>query len=310
MSIPSATGAWDHGDTVEVNNGSFGSMQVHINGGGNYVGTVFAFNRFNDGAVSDLGIGNMPSTVGGLGPDWSLAQNAASYSVRKMKVYASDMSQEHTLESTISDATGYNLVYELDIPIQPAYAIAPPSYTVDNSDSIPDLSFSRVAYLLELDDNYVWVSMGTFTDDASQIGVPCLHPLCGDSHLPSVFQQLVGNVNVVSNVDGLSGNSYVGNVEFWPYNYNAGNSKGIPGASSSAFDWGDSPEIGNGSFGSMQVHVNSGGNYQGTIFAFNRFNDGARADLGIGNAPSSILDWSVAGNAGSYSVRKLKVFVK
>jgi hypothetical protein len=56
--------------------------------------------------------------------------------------------------------------------------------------------------------------------------------------------------------------------------------------------------------------VNSGGIYQGTIFAFNRFNDGATADLGIGNAPSSILDWSVAGNAGTYSVRKLKVFVK
>merc|ERR1712127_247838 len=96
MSIPSATGAWDHGDTVEVNNGSFGSMQVHINGGGSYVGTVFAFNRFNDGAVSDLGIGNKPGTVGGLGPDWSLAQNAGSYSVRKMKVYASNVPQEHT----------------------------------------------------------------------------------------------------------------------------------------------------------------------------------------------------------------------
>jgi hypothetical protein len=311
MQIPSATNAWDHGDKVELNNGSFGSMQIHINGGGSYFGTVFAFNHFNDGVISDLGIGNKPGNVGGLGPDWSLSQNANSYSVRKMKVYVSDVAQESTLESTISDAAGFNLVYELeDIPIKPAFALAPPAYTIDNSASIHDLSFSRVAYLLELDDKYVWVSMGTFTDDASQIGVPCLHPLCGDGHSHSVFNQLVGNVNVVSNVPGLSGNNYVGNIEFWPYNYNPGNSKGIPGASSAAFDWGDTPEIGNGSFGSMQVHVNSGGIYQGTIFAFNRFNDGATADLGIGNAPSSILDWSVAGNAGTYSVRKLKVFVK
>jgi hypothetical protein len=60
----------------------------------------------------------------------------------------------------------------------------------------------------------------------------------------------------------------------------------------------------------MQVHVNSNGNYQGTIFAFNRFNDGNVADLGIGNAPSFLRDWSLAGNAGVYSTRRLKVFVK
>ena len=60
----------------------------------------------------------------------------------------------------------------------------------------------------------------------------------------------------------------------------------------------------------MQVHVNSNGNYQGTIFAFNHFNDGVVADLGIGNAASSIKDWSIAINAGAYSTRRLKVFVK
>lgn len=308
--IPGASNAWDHGDSVEVNSGSFGSMQIHINGGGTYVGTVFAFNRFNDGAVSDLGIGNKPGSVFGLGPDWSLAQNANSYSVRNMKVYVADEPVESTLETTISDAAGYQLVYELDIPTNPAYSGAPPNYSVDNSQSIPDWSFARVAYLLELDDKYVWVSMGTFTDDASQIGVPCMHPLCGDGHLKSVFAQMVGSVNVVSNVPGLSGNGYTGNVEFWPYNYNTGNVKGIPGASSSAFDWGDAVQIGNGSFGSMQVHVNSGGSYQGTIFAFNGFNDGPTADLGIGNAPSGFKDWSIAGNAGTYTVKKLKVFVK
>jgi hypothetical protein len=190
-------------------------MQVHINGGGNnYVGTVFAFNHFNDGYVSDLGIGNKPGNLSGLGTDWSYTQNANSYSVRNMKVYVSDASSGHGgLESTISDADGYQLVYELDIPTTPTYGATPPQYTVDKSLSIPDFSFTRVAYLLELNDKYVWVSMGTFTDDASQIGVPCLHTLCGDGHSGSVFKQLVGNVNVVSNVPGLTGNNYVGNIE-------------------------------------------------------------------------------------------------
>jgi len=163
-------------------------MQVHINGGGNYVGTVFAFNRFNDGYVSDLGIGSKPGSVSGLGPDWSYTQNANSYSVRNMKVYVSDASSgQGGLESTISDADGYQLVYQLDIPTTPAYGDAPPQYTVDKSQSIPNFSFTRVAYLLELDDKYVWASMGTFTEDASQIGVPCMHPLCGDGHLCFVF---------------------------------------------------------------------------------------------------------------------------
>ena len=155
-----------------------------------------------------------------------------------------------------------------------------------------------------------FAQMGTFTVDARQIGVPCLHPQCGDGHLRSVFSQFVGNVNVVSNVPGISGNNYVGNIEFWPYNYSPANALGVHGASNTAFDWGDSVEIGNGSFGSMQVHVNNGGSYRGTVFAFNNFNNGYVADLGIGNRAGPTSDWSLAGNANTYSVRKLKVFVK
>ena len=124
-------------------------MQIHINGGGDFAGTVFAFNHFNDGSVADLGIGNQ---VGGFGPDWTLAQNANAYSARKMKVYVSGAS----LESTIGDANGYQLVYELNIPAKPTYKDAKPQYSVM---SIPDQSFTRIAYLLELDTDYVWVSV-------------------------------------------------------------------------------------------------------------------------------------------------------
>ena len=140
-------------------------------------------------------------------------------------------------------------VYELDIPTNPSYQSGRPLYSVDNSQTISD--FSRVAYFLELDDKYVWVSMDNFSNDARKIGVPCLSLTCGDGVTHNVFQQTVSNVNVVSNV-GLDGTGLSGNVEFWPFNYIASNAIGIPGASGDLFDLGDA-NTGAGNFGSMQV---------------------------------------------------------
>ena len=54
----------------------------------------------------------------------------------------------------------------------------------------------------------------------------------------------------------------------------------------------------------MQIHLPGQ-----TVFAFNHFNDGSVADLGIGNSNIGLgSDWSMASNAGSYQVRTLKVF--
>ena len=209
----------------------------------------------------------------------------------------------------IPDSAGYELAYELDIPTNPMYQSAAPLYSVDKHSEF--VTFSRVAYYLELDGNYVWTSMDTFTNDARKIGVPCLHLDCGDGVAPTVIQQMITNLNIVSNVPGLTGSHLSGNIEFWPYNYAATNSINIPGASSEAFDFGDKVES-HGNFGSMQVHVNGGGSYVGTVFAFNRFNDGSIADLGIGNKPGNVSglgpDWSFAQNSITYSSRKLKIF--
>ena len=75
--------------------GNFGSMQIHLPGQ-----TVFAFNRFNDGSVADLGIGN--SNIG-LGSDWSMASNADSYQVRTLKVFTN--AQAPATTSTSSTTT-------------------------------------------------------------------------------------------------------------------------------------------------------------------------------------------------------------
>ncbi len=212
----------------------------------------------------------------------------------------------------------YDIVYELDIPVSPEYQYAPPAYTVDNSNDTP--SFSRIAYFLQLDNDYVWVSMDAFTTDRKKVGVPCHHLDCGDGSTRTVFQQLLTNVDVQSNVPGLSGSGLSGNIEFWPYGMDGkANAINIPGASDDLFDLGDkmSPKKST-RYGIMQIHINGGGSYTGTVFAFNDFNlDGSTlssttkhgdADVGIGNQPSGHPDWTFAANAGTYTVRKLKVY--
>jgi hypothetical protein len=93
-------------------------------------------------------------------------------------------SNSDPVKSLIPDANGYDLVYALDIPVNPAYKLAKPLYSVGNHQSFS--TFTRIGYYLELDDKYVWVSMDSFVTDARKIGVPCLHPLCGDGMTPTV----------------------------------------------------------------------------------------------------------------------------
>lgn len=306
--IPGASsGTFDFGDTVDMN-GLFGSMQVHVNGGGSYTGTVFAFNRFNEGQIADLGIGNSLSSSF---PDWSLAQNAHTYGVRNLKVFVASNSvapspsvDPYIANKNIQDAEGFQLVYALDIPTSPNYMVAGPNYSVDNSLSAS--GFSRIAYYLELDNYWVWVSMDKFTNDARQIGVPCFSLQCGNGIFRTLIQKTVTNVNVASSIGMLNFSGRAGNVEFWPYNYAPGNALGIPGADSNKFDFGDTCESGNGSFGSMQVHVHGGTGYTGTIFAFNYFNNGAVSDLGISNNPNGHPDWTLSQTAKLWLRRHLR----
>ncbi|KAL7429896.1 LOW QUALITY PROTEIN: hypothetical protein ACHAXM_001911 [Skeletonema potamos] len=73
-------------------------------------------------------------------------------------------SNSDPVKSLIPDANGYDLVYALDIPVNPAYKLAKPLYSVGNHQSFS--TFTRIGYYLELDDKYVWVSMDSFVTDA------------------------------------------------------------------------------------------------------------------------------------------------
>ncbi|NNC87866.1 MAG: hypothetical protein HKN82_05325 [Akkermansiaceae bacterium] len=206
--------------------------------------------------------------------------------------------------SNVPEGDCYTLVYSLDIPDGPNYFSGEVPYDIDYSDRVG--TFDRVAYYLELqepggDVQFAWASMDAFTTDLGQIGVP--NPASG-----AVFQQLVNNLNVVSNVAGVAeGTGLQGNIEFWPTNYGAGNAIGIPGASGSTLDFGDTRSTG-GNYASMQVHNTSGAQ---TVIAFNRWAGfSAPADVGIGNNPGTNPDWTFEQNADGFEIKTLQVLVR
>ena len=201
-------------------------------------------------------------------------------------------------------ADGYQLVYTLDIPITGKFNSSSDPYRYNQS--LATGSFDRVAYYLELVNantttQYLWASMDTFTPYRKQIGVPT-------SASKAVFQQLVYNLTVKSNVGGISNGTFVtgGNLEFWPTDYGGANALGITNATGS-FDFGDTRSTGGG-HGSMQVH-----NYSAmqTLFAMNNWGtDNQTLALGIGNRNTGEKDWTFAANAGSYFKRTLHVLVR
>lgn len=195
----------------------------------------------------------------------------------------------------------YKLVYDLDLS-KLGRTIR---YDVNNSKSVG--GFNRVAYLLELtptngEPQKVFAAMDSFSDDVSKIGIPT-------AASKASFQQKAQNLVVYSTAADLTSESPLatGNIEFWPNNYGPANDAGVPGADVGKYDFGDSPAKPVEGYGSMQVH-NFG--TKKTIFAINHWGMGSTADIGIGNSPGETRDWTFTGNAGRYSEKRLRVYVK
>ena len=194
----------------------------------------------------------------------------------------------------------YQQVYSWNIPTSVNYGNSSPTYDVNNSAQQFGVVES-IGYHLQLNDQWVWVSMDAFTSDLTKIGVPTVSS-------GAVFQTKVSNLQYQSNVASLgnSNASTAGNIEFWPNTYNQGNTQNVPGADGGKYDFGDN--ITNGSYGSMQVHDYGNGK---TVFGINKWNTNGNTDLGIGNASrADASDWTFAENAGNYSTKVLGVYVK
>ena len=202
----------------------------------------------------------------------------------------------------VGEAKQYKLIYDLDL----ANLGSTIEYTTDASKEFAG-QFDRVAYFLELrkfgeETQYVYTSMDAFTDDVTKIGIPTFAS-------KAVFQQNVDNLNVVTNVQGIATGEKLngGNIEFWSHNYGPPNSKNVPNASATLWDFGDEYSDPADGYGCMQVH-NHGAKQ--TIFAVNQWKAGSGADIGIGNSTGRTRDWTFASNAGQYEVKRLRVLVR
>ena len=215
--------------------------------------------------------------------------------------------------ANVPEINGYQLIYQLDMPAaSPRWNLNAIPYSVNES-RYGEWLFDRVAYLMELDGNWVYASFDRHSHLLSQIGVPTL------AVTATPFQQIVGNMNVWSNVPGVTTGTGIttGNIEFWGGNYEIANGIGIPNGSDATFDFGDKMTA--GGHGSMQIH-NHGASQ--VIMAYNNWgnNAGQTSDTAIGSnpnagsagVPSGIqgLDWTFTSSAANYTTRKLYVLAR
>jgi len=206
----------------------------------------------------------------------------------------------------VPEAKEYQLLYSYDLT-----KTGPDLNPTENRRAQITQPIDRVAYFLELrkegqPTKWVFVSMDAFSADLGKLGVPTVAS-------QAQFQKPVSRMNVLSSEANVTGGTgLAGNIEFWPNNYGPGNTANVPGASASAWDFGDEVVEPTNGYGSMQVH-NTGAKQ--TIFAFNNWKAIASADLGIGSSnpaitPQKTLDWTFHANAHEYTTRQLKVLVR
>ena len=301
---------YDFDDTLKTT-GDYGCMQVHNL---DERKVVWAFNRWGrEGSSMELGIGSSS----GEHPDYTSSANGSAYVKRTLHVLVRPTADYANMPARVSanvpEAKDYQLAYELDLPVKGYFANAASNalITVRNM-SAAIAGFDRQAYYLELVPagdasvtNWVWTSFDAVTDDPTKLTIP------SSSSAEWTFWQKVSNLSVFSNVSGIQTGTGIetGNIEFHNKNFGSANALGIPNASASRYDFGDTAST-SGDHACMQVH-NHGANQ--TIWAINKFYRTGSSDylcLGIGSRTTGEPDWTNANNARDYSVRRLFVFAR
>lgn len=318
-----ATGVWTHVAVTYDQSVNGGTLRLYRNGklcGGTPVATNVA--PPNGGACFIGAHGGASQFTGFIDEAavWDHALSAKEvenlYRASQHAVSLPSATNWHdTVYDLVPEMTGFDVVYELQIPnTNNLGTTGIATYLWDNSAIYTNgLSFDRVAYYLELSTNvaatsqWVCVSLDPVTTDAKKLGVPSIAT-------GAIFQQLVSNMNI------YAGGSYVttgmaiqtGNIEFWGYNYGSTNVTGVPNGRNNVYDCGDERST-SGSYGSMQIHnysVNGTTNTQ-TLFAYNCWGTTGTNDLGIGNATSGTNpDWTFRYNAHTYTSKVMLVLAR
>ena len=246
---------------------------ISVSGGTLQMGAVLAGNIANNGAVV-LNM-NANQTYGGtISGGGSLTKGGSgSLTLKGMNSYSGPtIINQGTLQlagagilPNVPETAGYTLAYQLQIGTNQNLSGGVP-YTVNNAASIPNGSFSRVGYYMEVQQSggplqwvYVSFDASDLSTNASMLGVPIAST--GEFYHYNNGSQgsvTITNMNVASNVPGIvTGNNIsTGLVQFWPSNYGNGNGYGVPNAT--AGQWGladDGAGTGQG-YGSMKI-----GNY-------------------------------------------------
>lgn len=201
--------------------------------------------------------------------------------------------------ANVAEASGYDMVYQLDIPNGSNWDVqSQVPYAVNNAAALASATYDRIAYYMELDNEWIWVSVPAFTADVSKTGIPTDWDFTGT----------LTDMNVFSNKAGIATGTGIntGNIEFWDNCYTTDNLFNIPGASSSTFDFGDNNQNNADCYGSFQIHNYDAGQ---TLFAYNKWTGSGTSDLGIGNSPTGHPDWTFRGNANTYTVKRVYVFI-
>lgn len=190
--------------------------------------------------------------------------------------------------------SGATLAWQINAPTR-AFWDTPAAvvYAADNRSSLGSFPWTRVAYCLLLDTNYVYVEMDDYTSHTlSRVDVPT----------DWIYDQPVASLTVRSNVAAAPVATAVstGYIEMWSNCYST--------SPNSVYDYDDSPNGATDCYGSFQVH-----NGTTTALAWNGFGLSAGTwSFGIGNqtaSPSVGADWTSAANAGSYSVRRVTAYL-
>ncbi|OYV05191.1 MAG: hypothetical protein CFE26_12890, partial [Verrucomicrobiales bacterium VVV1] len=190
--------------------------------------------------------------------------------------------------SNVPEARGYNVAYELAIPLNGAFqGTTPVPYSVNNSTTAAPGGFDRVAYYLELTTatgtSWVYTSMDAFTTSVTATGLP--HAV----NNPVSFQQVVSNLTVFSNVSGVQTGSFDrGQIEMWHNNYSQANAVASFAASASNYDWGDTIGTTASGYGSFQIHHPGA---RQAVLSYNRWANSTAMndDVGIGPFTGAVV---------------------